>query len=109
MSASAITLPIDPLVLKENVKKQIALYIACGIDVDKVKLFKQSKIHGHTDLFYYLTTISNEGQLKRMTQYKDKSLKNKNKTESIPLGLLMYPILMAVMIFKIWSRALIAF
>ncbi len=91
----AITLPIKSDVLKENIKKQIATYISCGIDVNKTKLFKQSEIHGHTELFYYLTTISNEGQLKRMTQYKDKSIKNKNNTESIPLGLLMYPILMA--------------
>ncbi len=91
----AITLPIDANELRENVKRQIKTYLACGIDVNKTKLFKQSEIKGHTDLFYYLTTISNEGQLKRMTQYKDKSIKNQNKTETIPLGLLMYPILMA--------------
>ncbi len=91
----AITLPIEPETLKENVRKQLATYLACGIDVEKTKLFKQSEIIGHTELFYYLTTISNEGQLKRMTQYKDKSIKNANKTENIPLGLLMYPILMA--------------
>ncbi len=90
-----ITLPIDPQVLRDNVKKQLALYLACGIDVEKTKLFKQSEIIGHTELFYYLTTISNEGQLKRMTQYKDKSVKSENKTEQIPLGLLLYPILMA--------------
>ncbi len=91
----AITLPIDADVLRENVRKQLATYIACGIDVNKTKLFKQSEVTGHTELFYLLTTISNEGQLKRMTQYKDKSVKNANKTENIPLGLLMYPILMA--------------
>lgn len=90
-----ITLPIDPQVLRDNVRRQLALYIACGIDVTKTKLFKQSEIKGHTELFYYLTTLSNEGQLKRMTQYKDKSLKNSNGSEQIPLGLLIYPILMA--------------
>ncbi len=90
-----ITLPIDPQVLRDNVRKQLALYLACGIDVNKTKLFKQSEIIGHTELFYYLSTLSNEGQLKRMTQYKDKSLKNSNGTEQIPLGLLLYPILMA--------------
>ncbi len=90
-----ITLPIDPQVLRENVRKQLALYLACGIDVTKTKLFKQSEINGHSEIFYYLTTLSNEGQLKRMTQYKDKSLKNANGSEQIPLGLLVYPILMA--------------
>ncbi len=90
-----ITLPIDPQTLRDNVKKQLALYLSCGIDVNKTKLFKQSEIVGHTELFYYLSTISNEGQLKRMTQYKDKSLKNSNGTEQVPLGILLYPILMA--------------
>ncbi len=90
-----ITLPIDPEVLRENVKRQLALYLSCGIDVTKTKLFKQSEITGHTEIFYYLSTLSNEGQLKRMTQYKDKSLKNSNGSEQIPLGLLVYPILMA--------------
>ncbi|BDU67636.1 MAG: tryptophan--tRNA ligase [Candidatus Tyloplasma litorale] len=90
-----ITLPIDPNELRENVRKQLATFIACGIDVNKTKLFKQSDIQGHTEMFYYLTTISNEGQLKRMTQFKDKLIKNNNKTEQIPLGLLVYPILMA--------------
>ena len=91
----ALTLPIDPEVLKDNIDEQLKTYLACGINQEKVKLFKQSEINGHTDFFYFLTTISNEGQLKRMTQFKDKSLKNKNKTEQIPLGLLVYPILMA--------------
>ncbi len=90
-----ITLPIEPEVLRGNVRRQLALYLACGIDVNKTKLFKQSEVTGHTELFYYLSVLSNEGQLKRMTQYKDKSLKNSNGTEQIPLGLLVYPILMA--------------
>lgn len=91
-----ITLPIEPNTLRENVKRQLLTYISCGIDINKVYLFKQSEIIGHTELFYYLTTISNEGQLKRMTQYKDKSLRReKNKTDKLPLGLLVYPILMA--------------
>ncbi len=91
----ALSLPIDPDELRKNIKEQLSLYIACGIDYKKTKLFKQSEIIGHSDIFYYLTVISNEGQLKRMTQYKDKAQKNANKTEQIPLGLLMYPILMA--------------
>jgi len=91
----AITLPIFPETLKNNIEEQLKTYLACGIDPKKVKLFKQSEIKGHADFFYFLTTISNEGQLKRMTQFKDKSLKNKNKTEQVPLGLLVYPILMA--------------
>ncbi len=102
-----ITLPIEPSILKKNIKQQLAIYIACGIDVEKTKLFKQSEINGHTELFYYLSTITNEGQLKRMTQYKDKSLKLENKTETIPLGLLIYPILMASDIILYNSEAVI--
>lgn len=90
-----ITVPIEPSLLRSNVRQQLATYLACGIDVNKTKLFKQSEISGHTEMFYYLINISNEGQLKRMTQYKDKLIKNNNGTEQVPLGILIYPILMA--------------
>lgn len=89
-----LTVPIEPDVIRSNIKKQLKTYLACGIDVNKTKLFRQSDINGHTEFFYYLSTISNEGQLKRMTQYKDKSIKNANNTEQVPLGIMLYPILM---------------
>lgn len=91
----ALTLPINPKILKENILEQLKIYLALGIDVKKIKLFRQSEIIGHTELFYYLTCNSFKGQLERMTQFKDKSIKNKNNTENIPLGLLLYPVLMA--------------
>ncbi len=90
----ALTLPIDPKELKENTENLIAIYLACGLDPNKVILFKQSDVHEHAELGYILACQSNMGELSRMTQYKDKSSKISNK-ESIPTGLFIYPTLMA--------------
>ena len=90
----ALTLPIDPRELKENTENLIAIYLACGLDPNKVILFKQSDVHEHAELGYILACQSNMGELSRMTQYKDKSSKISNK-ESIPTGLFIYPTLMA--------------
>ena len=90
----ALTLPIDPKELRENTENLIAIYLACGLDPNKVILFKQSDVHEHAELGYILACQSNMGELSRMTQYKDKSSKISNK-ESIPTGLFIYPALMA--------------
>ncbi|BDV02559.1 MAG: tryptophan--tRNA ligase [Candidatus Hepatoplasma vulgare] len=89
-----LTIPIDPKLINQNTKEIIKLYLACGLDPKKVKLFVQSEIKEHTELFYLLSTLTNIGQLERMTQYKDKMIKQKNKTNVIPTGILIYPILM---------------
>ncbi len=91
----AITTSIEPNELRSNVIENIKLYIACGLNPREVKLFVQSQIKGHTDLFWILATNSNQGELARMTQFKDKVVKQKNKTEVIPNGLFLYPLLMA--------------
>lgn len=91
----AITLPIDKEELSKNIEENIKLYLSCGIDPKKTKLFKQSDIKEHLELFYILMTNSYDGELKRMTQFKDKSIKLANKTENIPVGLFLYPVLMA--------------
>lgn len=85
---------ISPTELKERVENVVKLYLASGLNPRKIMIFKQSEIIGHTELFYYLITNSNIGQLERMTQFKDKTVKMDNKTSSIPAGLLLYPILM---------------
>ncbi len=90
----ALTIPIDPEVLRTKIKNVIKIYLSAGLNPRKVKLFKQSDIMGHTELFYYLLTHTNIGQLERMTQFKDKTIKMDNNTEIIPSGLLVYPILM---------------
>lgn len=90
----ALTLPIDAKELRQNTKDLISIYLACGLDPDKVVLFKQSDVHEHAELGYIMACNSNMGELSRMTQYKDKSAKISEK-ESIPTGLFIYPSLMA--------------
>ena len=90
----ALTLPIDPKELRQNTKDLISVYLACGLDPEKVILFKQSDVHEHAELGYIMACNSNMGELSRMTQYKDKTAKIGNN-ESIPTGIYIYPTLMA--------------
>lgn len=90
-----LTIPLKPNVIHDNIISHLKLYLAAGIDVKRVKLFIQSRINGHTDLAWLLMTNTTIGQLSRMTQYKDKSVRQSNKTENLPTGILMYPTLMA--------------
>ena len=90
----ALTLPIDPKELRQNTKDLISVYLACGLDPEKVVLFKQSDVHEHAELGYIMACNSNMGELSRMTQYKDKTAKIGNN-ESIPTGIYIYPTLMA--------------
>ncbi len=89
----ALTLPIDSEELKENSKNLLAIYLACGLDKDKVVLFRQSDVHEHAELGYIMCCNSYMGELQRMTQYKDK-IQNL-KSENIPTGIFVYPTLMA--------------
>lgn len=87
----AITVPQDVNLLRERIKKNVALYIACGIEPEKNTIYIQSENPYHTNLSWILECNTYMGELSRMTQYKDKSTKYKN----IPVGLFTYPILMA--------------
>jgi len=87
----SITLPQDPVELKESILDVAALYLAVGVDPEKSIVFVQSDVPGHSELSWILTCSAYTGELSRMTQFKDKS---KGK-ESAPAGLFTYPILMA--------------
>ncbi|MBZ5200446.1 tryptophan--tRNA ligase [Planomicrobium chinense] len=87
----AITMPQDRLELRKNIKALAALYLAVGIDPEKVTLFIQSEVPAHAQAGWMMQCISTIGELERMTQYKDKSA----KTASVSSGLLTYPPLMA--------------
>jgi tryptophanyl-tRNA synthetase len=89
----ALTLPIDPKELKQNTEDLIAIYLACGLDPMKCKIFKQSQVPGHTDLNWVLTCNSNLGDLTKMPQYKNYIEQHGN--EGVPSGMLMYPALMS--------------
>lgn len=88
----AITIKIDKKELKESTKQLIGLYLAAGLDPEKVTLFLQSDVPAHTQLGWIMTCNSHIGELNRMTQYKDKVAK---KEENITGGLFTYPSLMA--------------
>jgi tryptophanyl-tRNA synthetase len=79
-------------IFKENIYKTLATYIASGIDPEKSIVFQQSAIPQHSELFWIFSSVCQIGKLNRMTQFKDKSGKNKEKAS---LALYAYPILMA--------------
>ncbi|EIN14771.1 Tryptophanyl-tRNA synthetase [Mycoplasmopsis agalactiae 14628] len=88
----------DAKELEKRRKEIVATYLACGLDPKKSTIFYQSDIYEHTLVQWLLTCETTMGELSRMTQYKDKSqsaLKQANGTEKIPVGLFMYPTLMA--------------
>ncbi len=92
----AITLPYDPAMLREKVERLFALYLAAGVNLEKSILFVQSDVPEHTELSWLLTCNSYMGELSRMTQFKDKSSAlGTGDNVSIPVGLFMYPVLMA--------------
>lgn len=86
----SMTLYQEPKELRKNTKDLIALYIAAGLDPNKVTLFLQSDVLEHAQLGWYLGCMVSMGELSRMTQYKDKAAKG----ESIGAGIFNYPSLM---------------
>lgn len=73
----SMTIYQEPKELRQNTRDLIALYLAAGLDPEKVTLFLQSDIMEQAQLGWYLTCISGMGELSRMTQYKDKLAKAK--------------------------------
>jgi len=88
----AVTTPYDSDKLNELVMEKAVVYLAAGLDPEKVIIFVQSSIKEHTELCWLLNTVTPLGELYRMTQYKEKAKKCKEKEKA---GLLNYPILMA--------------
>ena len=88
----AITTLQERQALKKNIKSIAALYIACGLDPEKVNLFVQSEVQEHATLGYIMESTAYVGEMERMTQYKDKKGK---QAEGIRTSLLTYPALMA--------------
>jgi len=88
----AITTPYKPEVLQKYIFELTSAYLAAGVDPKKSILFVQSHVKEHTELAWLLGTITPLGELKRMTQFKEKS---KSHPEYVNAGLLNYPLLMA--------------
>lgn len=88
----ALTIPIKAAELRRNTKDLIAIYLAAGLDPEKVTLFLQSDVPAHAQLGWIMTCLSGYGELQRMTQFKDKMAKQET---GITAGLFTYPSLMA--------------
>jgi len=88
----AITVKQDPKELKSNIRETVATFIASGIDSKKSIIFNQSSVPAHAEGAWILSCIARMGWLNRMTQFKEKAGKDKEKAS---LGLYSYPVLMA--------------
>ncbi len=88
----AITVSQDPKQLKHNILETVATFIASGIDPKKSIIFNQSRVSAHSELAWILSCVARMGWLNRMTQFKEKAGKDKEKAS---IGLYSYPVLMA--------------
>ena len=88
----AITVKQDPKELRNNILETVATFIASGIDSKKSIIFNQSKVPAHAEGAWILSCVARMGWLNRMTQFKEKAGKDKEKAS---LGLYSYPVLMA--------------
>ena len=88
----AISMPHVPAELTANTRAMTAALVACGIDTDRSLLFNQARVPAHAELQWLLNGTARLGWLNRMTQFKDKSGKNR---ESASAALYTYPVLQA--------------
>ena len=88
----AITVFQDPATLTQQTREAAAAYIASGMNPDNCILFNQSAVSGHAELAWVFNCVARMGWLNRMTQFKDKAGKHKEKAS---VGLFIYPNLMA--------------
>jgi tryptophanyl-tRNA synthetase len=87
----AITLKQDPKILKDNIRETTATFLASGIDPKKSIIFNQSLVPAHAEGSWILGCVARMGWLNRMTQFKEKAGKYKEKAS---VGLYIYPVLM---------------
>ena len=88
----AITVKQNPKELRNNIRETVATFIASGIDPKKSIIFNQSKVTAHSEAAWILSCTARTGWLSRMTQFKEKAGKDKEKAS---VGLYSYPVLMA--------------
>jgi tryptophanyl-tRNA synthetase len=87
----AITVPYEPADLRAHTADMALSLLAAGLDPAKCTLFVQSKVPEHTELAWIFNTLTPLGELERQTQFKEKA----SREESVPAGLLNYPVLQA--------------
>jgi tryptophanyl-tRNA synthetase len=87
----SITVPYEPDDLRERTLDLAAMLFATGLDPDRSTVFIQSHVPAHAEAAWLLSAVTTMGELRRMTQFKEKS----DKQESVSAGLFTYPVLMA--------------
>ena len=87
----AVTIPYDVPTLASRTRELATGLLAAGIDPERAIVFVQSAVPEHAELNWLFTTVAPLGELERMTQFKDKT----ERLESVPVGLLCYPVLQA--------------
>ena len=88
----AISVAYDPAELRERLYDTTAILLAAGLDPERCILFRQSDVREHTELTWLLSAVTAHGDLNRMTQFKEKSAKQR---ELVSAALFFYPVLMA--------------
>ncbi len=88
----ALSVAYDPAELRERLYDTTAILLASGLDPERCILFRQSDVREHTELTWLLSAVTSHGDLNRMTQFKEKSAKQR---ELVSSALFYYPVLMA--------------
>ncbi|HEX5616774.1 MAG TPA: tryptophan--tRNA ligase [Solirubrobacteraceae bacterium] len=88
----AVTVPYEPVELRERTYDTAAILIAAGLDPERCILFRQGDVQEHTELAWLLSSVTPLGELNRMHQFRDKSAAQR---ELVSAGLLYYPVLQA--------------
>jgi len=88
----AISVAYDPAELRERFYDTTAILLAAGLDPERCILFRQSDVREHTELTWLLSAVTAHGDLNRMTQFKDKSARQR---ELVSAALFLYPVLQA--------------
>ena len=88
----SITVKQDSNILNKNIRETTAAFLASGLDPKKSIIFNQSAVSAHAEASWILSCVSRMGWLSRMTQFKEKAVKDKEKAS---VGLYIYPVLMA--------------
>jgi tryptophanyl-tRNA synthetase len=88
----AISVAYDPAELRERLYDTAAILLAAGLDPERCIFFRQSDVREHAELTWLLSAVTSHGDLNRMTQFKDKSAKQR---ELVSAALFFYPVLMA--------------
>ncbi len=88
----SITVKQEPKELRKNIRETVATFIASGIDPKKSIIFNQSRVSAHSEAAWIFSCVARMGWLNRMTQFKEKAGKDKEKAS---IGLFSYPVLMA--------------